>query len=190
MWITVFGVVAVSFMMAMYALESRGPRFVLLFSLGCVLSSAYGFLSGAWPFGVVELIWSGVAFRRYIDLRATAEVVGLARPTAARTGRMANPSSAPAEGETTTMLWVRVDLRVEQIVTGSADPDELYDQDHDEWVLVQHGAATLEVDGEPVGLEADDWILIPAHCQHRVLSADRGTSWLAVHALTPRSAAK
>jgi hypothetical protein len=55
-------------MMVMYALESRGPRFVLLFALGCVLSGAYGFLSGAWPFGVVELIWSWIALRRYRDL--------------------------------------------------------------------------------------------------------------------------
>ena len=52
-------------MMVMYALERHGPRFVLGFALGCVLSSVYGFLSGAWPFGVVELIWSGVAVRRY-----------------------------------------------------------------------------------------------------------------------------
>jgi hypothetical protein len=66
--VTVYGVCAVSFMMVMYALESRGRRFVLGFALGCVLSSLYGFLSGAWPFGVVELIWSGVALGRYRDL--------------------------------------------------------------------------------------------------------------------------
>jgi hypothetical protein len=64
--VTVYGVCALSFMMTMYALESRGRRFILLFALGCLLSSAYGFLSGAWPFGVVELIWSGVASRRYL----------------------------------------------------------------------------------------------------------------------------
>jgi hypothetical protein len=52
-------------MMAMYALEHRGRRFVLAFVLGCLLSSAYGFLSGAWPFGVVEFVWSGIALRRY-----------------------------------------------------------------------------------------------------------------------------
>jgi hypothetical protein len=63
--VTLYGVAAVSFMMTMYALEGRGRKYVLGFSLGCVLSSAYGFLSGAWPFGVVELIWSGVAVRRY-----------------------------------------------------------------------------------------------------------------------------
>ena len=64
MGVTIYGVCAVTFMMVMYALESRGRRFVLGFALGCLLSSVYGFLSGAWPFGIVELIWSGVAFQR------------------------------------------------------------------------------------------------------------------------------
>ncbi len=64
--VTVYGVCALSFMMAMYALESHGRRFILLFAVGCVLSSAYGFIAGAWPFGVVELVWSGVALRRYL----------------------------------------------------------------------------------------------------------------------------
>jgi hypothetical protein len=63
--VTIYGVCAVSFMMTMYALEKRSHRFILLFALGCLLSSAYGFLSGAWPFGVVEFIWSGIALRRY-----------------------------------------------------------------------------------------------------------------------------
>ena len=63
--ITVYGVAAVTFMMVMYTLEKRGRRYVLAFALGCVLSSLYGFLAGAWPFGVVELIWSGLAVRRY-----------------------------------------------------------------------------------------------------------------------------
>ena len=68
--VTGFGVVAVTFMMVMYALERRHPGFVLAFAGGCLLSSAYGFLSGAWPFGVVELIWALVAVRRYLGLRA------------------------------------------------------------------------------------------------------------------------
>jgi hypothetical protein len=72
MAVTLYGVAALTFMMVMYALEGRGRRFVLLFALGCVLSSAYGFLSGAWPFGVVELIWSGIALRRYRELRAVS----------------------------------------------------------------------------------------------------------------------
>jgi hypothetical protein len=65
MAVTVYGVCALSFMMAMYALEHRHRRFIALFALGCVLSSLYGFLSGAWPFGVIELIWAGLALRRY-----------------------------------------------------------------------------------------------------------------------------
>jgi hypothetical protein len=63
--LTVFGAAAVTFMMAMYALERRGRRYVGGFAVGCLLSSAYGFLVGAWPLGVVELIWAGVALRRY-----------------------------------------------------------------------------------------------------------------------------
>ena len=68
--VTIFGVLAVSFMMVMYALEARHAGFVLAFVVGCLLSSVYGFLSGAWPFGVVEVIWAGVAFKRYLALRA------------------------------------------------------------------------------------------------------------------------
>jgi hypothetical protein len=63
--LTVFGVAALSFMMVMWVLERRAPVFVLAFALGCALSSAYGFLSGAWPFGVVEALWTVVATQRY-----------------------------------------------------------------------------------------------------------------------------
>jgi hypothetical protein len=69
MAVTIYGVGALTFMMTMYALESRGRGFVLAFAAGCALSSIYGFLSGAWPFGVVELIWSGIALRRYREAR-------------------------------------------------------------------------------------------------------------------------
>jgi len=65
MAITLYGVAVLTFMMVMYALERRGRIFILLFAVGCALSSVYGFASGAWPFGVVELIWSGVAVVRY-----------------------------------------------------------------------------------------------------------------------------
>lgn len=54
-----------TFMMLMYALESRHRGFILAFAFGCALSSSYGFLSGTWPFGVVEAIWSVIALRRY-----------------------------------------------------------------------------------------------------------------------------
>jgi hypothetical protein len=63
--LTLYGITVLTFMMVMYALEPRDDRFILAFALGCLLSSSYGFLSGAWPFGVVELIWCVIAVRRY-----------------------------------------------------------------------------------------------------------------------------
>lgn len=69
---TIYGIVALTFMMTMYALESHHRKFVLAFAVGCVLSSVYGFLSGAWPFGVVELIWSGIALARFSHTPATS----------------------------------------------------------------------------------------------------------------------
>ena len=65
--LTVFGALAVSAMLLFYALEQRSPAYVLAFAGACLASSAYGFLQGAWPFGVVELIWSGVALRRWLS---------------------------------------------------------------------------------------------------------------------------
>jgi hypothetical protein len=70
--VTAFGVAALTFMMAMYALEDRGRGFVAAFAAGCLLSSAYGFMSGAWPFGVVELIWAAIAVRRFLSTRIGA----------------------------------------------------------------------------------------------------------------------
>jgi hypothetical protein len=63
--LTLFGVVAVSAMLLFYALEERSSHFVLLFAAACVASSVYGFLQGAWPFGIVEAIWAVVAVRRW-----------------------------------------------------------------------------------------------------------------------------
>jgi hypothetical protein len=67
--ITIYGVLALTFMMTMYALERRRPAFILAFAVGCLASAAYGFLAGAWPFGVVEAIWSVIAARRYLAVR-------------------------------------------------------------------------------------------------------------------------
>jgi hypothetical protein len=65
--LTLFGLVAVTAMMACYALERTSPWFVLGFAASCLLASAYGFLQGAWPFGLVEAIWSLIALRRWWD---------------------------------------------------------------------------------------------------------------------------
>jgi hypothetical protein len=68
--LTIFGLVAVSAMLVLYALEERSPWFTLGFAGACVMGSVYGFLQGAWPFGVVEAIWSVVALRRWWKARA------------------------------------------------------------------------------------------------------------------------
>jgi hypothetical protein len=60
-----FGRFAVTAMLVCYALEDRSRRFILAFAAACVLSSIYGFLQGAWPFGLVEAVWAGVALRRW-----------------------------------------------------------------------------------------------------------------------------
>jgi hypothetical protein len=73
--LNVFGACALTFMMLMYALERRHPAFILGFAGGCVLSSAYGFLAGTWPFGVVEAIWALVAVNRYRTVRRAAPSV-------------------------------------------------------------------------------------------------------------------
>jgi hypothetical protein len=63
--LTAFGLLAVSLMLVFYALEKRSRWFILAFAGACVLGSIYGFLQGAWPFGIVEAIWSVVALRRW-----------------------------------------------------------------------------------------------------------------------------
>jgi hypothetical protein len=63
--LTLFGLLAVGAMLLFYALEHRSPWFVLAFAGACVAASAYGFLQGAWPFGVVEAIWALVALWRW-----------------------------------------------------------------------------------------------------------------------------
>lgn len=67
--VTLYGIAALTFMMAMYALEHRGPNYVLAFATGCALSSVYGFVSGAWPFGLVEAVWTVIALRRFTSVR-------------------------------------------------------------------------------------------------------------------------
>jgi hypothetical protein len=63
--LTAFGLVAVTAMLVSYALEKRSHWFILTFAVSCALGSAYGFLQGAWPFGIVEAIWAVVALQRW-----------------------------------------------------------------------------------------------------------------------------
>jgi len=63
--LTLFGLFAVTAMLVCYALETRSPWYILGFAAACLLGSAYGFLQGAWPFGLVEAVWSVVALCRW-----------------------------------------------------------------------------------------------------------------------------
>ena len=63
--LSAFGLLAVTAMLVCYALEDRSAWFILAFAGACALGSIYGFLQGAWPFGVVEAIWAAVAVRRW-----------------------------------------------------------------------------------------------------------------------------
>jgi hypothetical protein len=78
--LTLFGLFAVTAMLVTYALEPRSPWFVLAFAGACALASTYGFLQGAWPFGLVEAAWALVAPRRW--RRAAASCAATASPCA------------------------------------------------------------------------------------------------------------
>ncbi len=72
--LNVFGLCAVSVMVICYAMEKHHPHFVLAFAVSCILASIYGFLQGAWPFGLVECVWAIIAAKRWwFTARAHAE---------------------------------------------------------------------------------------------------------------------
>jgi hypothetical protein len=77
--LTVYGAVAVGAMLLFYALESRSTAFILAFAGACLASSAYGFLAGTWPFGVIELVWAGVAAQRCAMAGRASRRVGVAK---------------------------------------------------------------------------------------------------------------
>ena len=81
--LTLFGLLTLTVMLLFYALEHRSPWFVLAFAAACLAASAYGFLQGAWPFGVVEVVWALVAFRRWYGLGQASPEAGALKETAA-----------------------------------------------------------------------------------------------------------
>lgn len=66
-----FGLIAVTLMLVFYALESKSHWFILGFAVACILGSLYGFLQGAWPFGLVEGVWTGIALRKWVKVKAS-----------------------------------------------------------------------------------------------------------------------
>jgi hypothetical protein len=89
--LTLFGLFAVTAMLVLYALEERGPHYILGFALACGLGSAYGFLQGAWPFGVVEAI----CCRRRLAALDAREIRKLAAIRAPRRPVEANARARP-----------------------------------------------------------------------------------------------
>ena len=63
--LTIFGLIAVTAMLTFYAFEDASPWCVFGFAVACAAPSAYGFLQGAWPFGVIEAIWTLIALKRW-----------------------------------------------------------------------------------------------------------------------------
>jgi hypothetical protein len=79
--LTLFGLFAVTAMLIFYALEVHNPWYILAFAAACALGSVYGFLQGAWPFGLVEAVWAGVAVWRWRARMHSRESVAAAKKT-------------------------------------------------------------------------------------------------------------
>ncbi|HRY07855.1 MAG TPA: hypothetical protein P5114_12100 [Hyphomicrobiaceae bacterium] len=73
--LTLFGLLSVTAMLVFYALEDRGVGFILAFAAACIAASVYGFLQGAWPFGIVEAVWSVIAVRRWSQRRRARDAL-------------------------------------------------------------------------------------------------------------------
>ena len=76
-FLTIFGASAVGLSLLSYALEHRSSWWVFAFALTSAASSLYGFLAGTWPFGIIEIVWTLVALRRWW-LRWTRKAAGVA----------------------------------------------------------------------------------------------------------------
>ena len=91
--LTLLGLFAVTAMLICYALEDRSPWFILAFAGACVLGSAYGFLQGAWPFGLVEAVWAVIAARRWRTRTTNVH------------GQRPSPSSSPCRRRPACLSW-------------------------------------------------------------------------------------
>ncbi len=96
-------------------------------------------------------------------------------------GRLADGATAPAAGERVERLLERYGVVIEQILSGTLEAPVDFRQEHDEWVVLLEGHATLVVDGESVDLNAGDWLFLPARVEHTLVATAPGSSWLALH---------
>ena len=96
-------------------------------------------------------------------------------------GSLLGPSHTPTTGERFAPVVDIGATRIEQILSSATPEPTTYMQEHEEWVVVLAGSATLDVDGERCDLAAGDWVVLPSGTPHRVLTTAAGTNWLAVH---------
>jgi cupin 2 domain-containing protein len=96
-------------------------------------------------------------------------------------GRLREGAAAPSSGEAVERLLVLPEVLIEQILSGALDAPLDFRQEHDEWVVLLAGSASLVVAEEHVELEAGDWLFLPGGVEHRVVATEPGSSWLAVH---------
>jgi cupin 2 domain-containing protein len=97
-------------------------------------------------------------------------------------GRLRAPSDAPAVGERTEAIAELGGVAVEQTLSGALEAPVDYNQDHDEWVVLLVGRATLVVGDESLDLAPGEWVFLRAREPHRLVETEPGTSWLALHA--------
>ena len=96
-------------------------------------------------------------------------------------GRLRDGAAAPASGEAVEQLLVLPGVVIEQILSGTLEAPLDFRQEHDEWVVLLEGSASLVVAGEDVALAAGGWLFLPAGVEHRVVATAPGSSWLAMH---------
>ncbi|HXZ83696.1 MAG TPA: cupin domain-containing protein [Acidimicrobiales bacterium] len=101
--------------------------------------------------------------------------------SAFRRGHLVDSSLAPVNGERTDELFQLHGVVIEQILSGELAAPIEFDQDHDEWVVLVDGGAELEIDNERLSLDPGDWVFLPWHTPHRLVRANPGTRWLAIH---------
>jgi len=122
---------------------------------------------------------------RWAEARIAADAKGAGPSDSAKllSGNLFQGLTCPATGERFDNLMSHGRLRIERIVSSSEPEATLYDQPQDEWVVLLEGRARIELAGEPLELRPGDWVFIPAHTPHRVLSTSPQPRclWLAVH---------
>lgn len=97
------------------------------------------------------------------------------------TGNLFADATSPVEGERFETILKHRNLVIERILSSAAITPSEYVQAQDEWVLLAHGEAEMQVAGKPVVLAAGDYLFLPAGVPHRVMQVSEGAIWLAVH---------